>query len=145
MKNIVETGTVIARGGDTVRVIIDKGESCRKCGNAALGLCKPGGAGMVLDVENGMGAEVGDVIKIGIDKDVQNRGYFLAFIVPLISLVLGTVIGHLLGGFFHTALPDAVVGFLFLGVSLYFSLGAINKMDRTERMHVKEILDRKAP
>jgi sigma-E factor negative regulatory protein RseC len=143
MKKIVETGTVIARDGDTVRVIIDQGESCRKCGNAALGLCKPGGAGMVLDVENILGAGIGDVVKIGIDKDVQNRGYALAYVVPLMFLVLGTVIGHLLGGFYHVTFLDAVMGFLFLGVSLYFSLRAINAMDRSQRMHVKEIVEKR--
>ncbi len=142
MKSVVETGRVIKRDEGGAKVMIDKGESCRGCGNAKIGLCKPGGSGMIMDVENPIGAEVGDTVKIGIDEKLRRRGYFLLYILPLFFLVFGSVLGYILNTILGISSLDVLFGFLFLALSLIYSLKKIHAYDRTRKLFIRTITEK---
>ncbi|GAB4390202.1 MAG: hypothetical protein Kow0025_20600 [Thermodesulfovibrionales bacterium] len=139
---ISETARVIeARGGEAVVRLLG-GQSCRKCGLAAIGLCKPGGTGMELRVENRLGASPGDVVKLGLDAGAKRRGYFFAYTLPLVCFTAGAMAGHLagqaagLGGQWLTTLA----AFLALLGGLPFSINKLRGLDSSERMYVSSIV-----
>ncbi len=138
--NIVETGTVIHTEGGIARVRLGKGTSCKGCGMAKLGLCRPGGAGMLLEVENSVNARVGDVVTIGLKRETHIKGYFLAFILPLSMLVVSTIAGYVLAVYMGLKGAEVIAGFLGLAITLFFSLRRLNEMDRSERMYIKRII-----
>ncbi len=140
--SVIETGRVINIENDTAKVMIDKGESCKGCGIGKIGLCKPGGSGMIMEVKNLLGAEMGDRVQIGIDKGLHRKGYFILYILPLLSLFLGTVIGQIINNIFEVSSFEVILGFMFLCLSLVFSLKKIHRLDKTEKMFIKTIRDR---
>lgn len=138
--NIVETGIVVEKGDGTARVLLGKGQSCRKCGLAKLGLCRPGGANMIFTVEDRPDVKVGDTVMLGLKKDVQRKGYVLGFILPLAGFVISAIPGYLISYFTGIGNLEVLTGFIGLSLSLLFSLKKLNKLDKTERMHIKRIL-----
>lgn len=137
---IVETGKVVKTENGLARVQIGEGSSCKGCGMAELGLCKPGGSGMLLEVMNGPGARKGDTVTIGLDQKTHLKGYFLAFILPLALLITGAAVGHLMTRLTGITGLDVIAGFLFLTVTTVFSLKGVQKLDRTRKMHVRKII-----
>jgi sigma-E factor negative regulatory protein RseC len=141
MKSLIaDRGRVMGTDGSSAIVRLEGGAKCRKCGMAAIGLCKPGGTGMLVRVENPLGAEKGDVVKMALDRGVHLRGYFFAYMLPLLSFVAGAFVGHLaslasgLGGL------DAPAAFLLLGLSLVLSVRKIRALDRSERMYIRQVV-----
>ena len=63
--SIPDIGTVIRLEGESAVVRMKGDGSCKKCGVAALGLCR-GGLMQVLTVRNSKRARVGDSVKIGL-------------------------------------------------------------------------------
>ncbi len=139
--SVVETARVLETDGNYATVMVEQGTSCKGCGMAKLGMCRPGGAGMVLKVRNPLNAGVGDRVKIGIDQRVHLKGYLLAFIIPLVCMFLGAIGGSLTG----LKGADVVGGFLFLGLSAYYCFRRLNSLDRNYRMYIKGIEDRVYP
>ena len=94
--SIPDTGTVIRLDGEHAVVRMRHEGSCRKCGAAAIGLCK-GGLMQELTVKNSMRARVNDTVRIGLVQGIQYRGFLLAYTVPAVALVFGIAGGHFLG------------------------------------------------
>ncbi len=138
--NIVETGVVIEKAGGTARVLLGKGQSCRKCGLAKLGLCRPGGANMIFTVEDRPDVRVGDTVMLGLKRDVHRKGYVLGFILPLVGFVMSAIPGYLISSATGISNLEVLTGFIGLSLSLLYSLKKLNKLDKTERMHIKRIL-----
>jgi positive regulator of sigma E activity len=138
--NIVETGIVIEKDGSTARVLLGKGQSCKGCGMAKMGLCRPGGANMIFTVEDNPEARVGDKVILGLRKDVHRKGYFIAYILPLIAFVISALAGYMISA--HTGLQglEVITGFIGLALSILYSLKRLQKMDQTERMHIRQVL-----
>ncbi|NOZ25001.1 MAG: SoxR reducing system RseC family protein [Nitrospirae bacterium] len=140
MKSIVETGRVVETRDGMAFVRIEQGRSCRGCGMAALGLCRPGGAGMLLKVENPAGAVKGDRVMIGLGKRVHLKGYFIIYILPVVMMMLGTIAGYLASGATGIGGLEAAGGFAGLAASLFFSLRKMQALDRAERMYIRRIV-----
>ncbi len=138
--NVVETGVVLETKGELATVQINQGKSCKGCAMGKLGMCRPGGAGMRLTVKNPLRAEVGDTVMIGIDKKTHSKGYFIVFIFPLLILVISTLIGYYISVRFELEGLEIITGFLGLGISIYYSLRKIQKMDRKVTMYIKRIV-----
>jgi sigma-E factor negative regulatory protein RseC len=138
--SVVETGKVYKTEGNIALVKIDQGTSCKGCGMGKLGLCKPGGAGMLLKVENTIGAKVGDTVTIGLEKKTHMKGYFIAFILPLVVLLFSSFIGYLLSLFTEMKGLDVVAGFTGLAVAVLYSLKRINKLDRETLMYIRRVV-----
>jgi positive regulator of sigma E activity len=138
--SIIETGTVIETRGMMASVRIDHGYSCRGCGMGKLGLCKPGGAGMVIEVENREGAHKGDRVTIGLQQGAQLKGYFFAYMLPIVVLAGGTAAGYALSSVTGIRGLDVISGFAGLAAVLWYSLKKVRDLDQSRRMHIKRVL-----
>ncbi len=86
-----ETGIVESNSGGMATVLLRKNQACSECG-----MCDAsGGAGMRIEVENGLGAKPGDEVVIAV---VPSRLAIFALIYGLPSLFLaaGIILGSLL-------------------------------------------------
>lgn len=138
--SIPEIGTIIRMEGDTAIILLQGGEHCEGCGAGKLGLCKPSGNAGLLKAKNNINASVGDKVKVGLAFDVQTSGYLLAFVIPLISLVAGTLAGHFAGQYFSIAYLEVVTGFAALSLTLFFTLRRLKRLDSSYTLTVNEVL-----
>lgn len=100
---ITETGKVVAVCDDKVWVQTIRTSACQQCaarhgcGQKALASVTGGRANQVL-VTNSVGARVGDEVMIGIPEQALLGASFLAYALPLLGLVVGSLAGHAMGG-----------------------------------------------
>jgi positive regulator of sigma E activity len=113
--------------------------SCRKCGAAAIGLCK-GGIMQELTVKNSKQARVGDIVKIGLVQGVQYRGFFLAYVIPAAALIFGIVGGHFLGVYAGFPAMDIIAGFVSMIVVSFFSLRRLKRLDSASSIEIVYVL-----
>jgi positive regulator of sigma E activity len=137
---VAEKALVLKTEDGTARVRMVGGEACRKCGLAAMGLCKPGGTGMVYDVTNDAGAEAGDTVMLGLNSSLHARGYWLAYVLPLALLVLGSLAGWWLANLTGIDGLEVPLGVTSLGGGLFYSLRRLYALDKTGRMYVKSVV-----
>lgn len=138
--SIPEIGTIIRMEGDTAIILLQGGEHCEGCGAGKLGLCKPSGNAGLLKARNNLNASVGDKVKVALAVDVQTSGYLLAFVIPVISLVAGTLAGHLAGQQFSIPYLEVITGFAALAITLFFTLRKLKRLDSSYTLTVSEIL-----
>jgi len=138
---VIETGTVLRTDGDTALVITDRGSSCRGCGMGKLGLCRPGGSGMLLKVSNTLGAAGGDRVVVGLEQKIHFRGYFIAYLLPLLILVASTLSGYMASKLLGIGGLDIVAGLGGLTLTVIYSLKKMKNMDRQQRLHIKRIIN----
>ncbi len=141
---IPEKGTVISLGDGTATVLLEGGGHCKGCGAGKIGLCRPGGKSMLLRVNNDAGACVGDAVVVGIDRRVRVMGYFLAYIIPIISLIAGAVIGHIAGEYLDIASFDISAGFLSFAITSFYTFYKLMRLDRTSAMTIKRVVSDRA-
>lgn len=100
---ITETGKVVAVRGNQVWVQTIRTSACQQCaarhgcGQKALASVTGGRANRIL-VANSVAARVGDEVVIGIPEEALLGASFLAYAVPLLGLVAGSLAGHAMGG-----------------------------------------------
>ncbi|MCL4456924.1 MAG: SoxR reducing system RseC family protein [Nitrospirae bacterium] len=138
--SIPEIGTVIKLQGDVATVMLKGGESCKGCGQAKIGLCKAGSTNMMLTVKNHLGAKVGDSVTVGVDRGTKAKGYFLAFIIPLFSLIFGALLGHVLGKYFSMPSLEVAAGFATFFLISFFSLRRLKILDSSSSMAIKSVV-----
>ena len=138
--SIPEIGTVIKLQGDAAVVMLKGGEACKGCGQAKIGLCKAGGTTMMLNAKNFIGAKVGDTVTVGLDKGIKAKGYFLSFIIPLSSLILGTIIGHIIGEYLSIPQMEVIAGFGFLLLVSFYSFKRLKVLNDSSSMVIKSVI-----
>ncbi len=137
---IPETGTVISLEGDTAIILLKGGGSCKGCGAGKIGLCRPGGNSMTLRADNTIGARAGDTVVVGIGRKVRVKGYLFAYIIPLISFMAGTLIGHVAGAYLGVPSIDVPSGFLSLTTVSMYTFYRLRRLDRTSMMRIKRVV-----
>lgn len=103
--------------------------ACEAC--SARGACHTLGGGKEMEVEalNDAGADVGDHVVIGFETRSLFKISFLLYVVPIISLIIGAVIGDYVAPAYgiDPSLLAALFGFGLLGITFaiirYFSRG----------------------
>lgn len=112
-----EEGRIIKVEGNRAKVALAPKEACQSCK-----LCHAGRQGeMIIQVENPIGARVGDQVKLEIEAEEVLRSAFLLYGFPL----LGLLIGFLVGGVVISSEPGIIgggltgLGLAFLGLYLY--------------------------
>lgn len=152
-KPVVETGTVIALSDNRAQVKMDTAGPCHKCGLGEMGLCRPGGSGMSLTVENQAGAAIGDVVTIGIDDTTRRKGYWLAYVLPVVMLLVGTAFGHVVSSLtaisafdaldvlVNADIFDALFGIAALGLTMWWTAVRLKRLDNKSTLHVNKILN----
>jgi positive regulator of sigma E activity len=137
--SVTEIGYVLDIEGDAAIVRMGDAETCKGCGMAALGLCRPSGPGTVIRAENRAGAIPGDRVTLALDRPVKMRGYLFAYLIPVASLVAGAFAGSWVSIFEGMEVISAL--FLFV-LSLPFCLVRIRRLERSGRMHISRIENR---
>lgn len=140
--SVPEIGKVISLDGDNATISLQGGETCRGCGAGRLGLCKPSGGISMLTAKNTIGAGIGDEVRVGLDEAVHKQGYFLAFIIPLSSLIFGALIGYITGRYLYIPSLEVVTGFAAFILTSLYSFKRLRKLDNSSTMEIKEIVSR---
>lgn len=126
-------------GNDAV-VLIKGGKACKGCGAGKMGLCKPGGETAVITAKNPVGARQWDQVKMGYDGRVQTKAYFLGYILPLLSFLIGTFLGYIAGFYFSLPLIDIISGFGALGIGVHYSVQQLRRLDTSNSLVIKKII-----
>jgi sigma-E factor negative regulatory protein RseC len=93
-----EFGSVIELKEKEIAIVLcQRNSACTHC--AARGLCavKDDDGSQTIEVHNTLGAQPGDKVKVSISTKSFLQSSFLLYIVPLIALIVGAVIGQLVG------------------------------------------------
>ena len=94
---MTKTGVVKAVQGRMALVVTGLESACESC--KAKDACTSlggGGANAELRARNTIGAETGDVVTIGIRSSSVLKASFLVYMLPILAMVGGIVLGHLL-------------------------------------------------
>ena len=102
-----EEGRIIKTEGNLARVEIERKSACRTCGLCSL----RGKNTMLAQAENSIGAKAGERVKIEIPSSVILKGALLFYILPLVALILGMVLG--------IKITNLQTGSLILGFSFF--------------------------
>ncbi|MCX7793670.1 MAG: SoxR reducing system RseC family protein [Thermodesulfovibrionales bacterium] len=138
--SVPERGLVVAVERDMAKVMLVSGEACRGCNQARIGLCRAADLSIIVAVKNTLGARIGETVTIGIDEGIRIRGYLFAFIIPLLSLFLGTIIGVFYNNIFPIKSLDVISGFLGLFAGSLFSLRSLKRLDSKSYLVIRSIL-----
>ena len=87
-------GEVIALGQGTALVRVRRHSACRDCGRCGMGIIGGEPVDPEIEVENPIGAEVGQVVKIRMDTRQLLAASFLMYFLPIVGLILGIVLGQ---------------------------------------------------
>jgi sigma-E factor negative regulatory protein RseC len=116
-QELTRTGIVTAVQGRTALVVTSEEPECESC--SAKDTCSTfGGSGANREVRarNTAGAEVGDVVRISIQGSHFLKATFLVYMVPMLALIGGVLVGHLLANLW-AGNKDLLVG-IFGGLGL---------------------------
>jgi sigma-E factor negative regulatory protein RseC len=145
---IEETGTVVEVRDHQIAVVLCKKNSlCDTC--TAAQSCRMGEDGTKLvDVQNPLGAQIGDEVIVATHTRRFLQSSFLLYVLPLILLLIGAATGQYLGGVLESG-PDPNLMAAFLGFSFMTATFIVVKfMTRTLPIesfmpHIIEILEKK--
>jgi sigma-E factor negative regulatory protein RseC len=126
---IEEYGTVIELKGKHVAIVIaEKGSFCKNC--ASMEACKVGddNRSMLIEAHNPLGAQVGNKVKVVTSTKSFLQSSFTLYIMPLIAMVIGALIGQGIGERMAGVDPNllsAFIGVAFLvGAFLVIRVGS---------------------
>lgn len=137
--SIPETGTVIKIDKGLATVMLNGGESCRNCSAGKLGICKPSGNVSIVMANTVEGINPGDSVMVILDSATQSRGMFLAFIVPLLSLFLGALLGCFINKKLSIPYVEVYTGFISFIITSLISLKSLKRMDSSVRLSLKKV------
>ena len=119
-----EVGTVIESRGGTARVLVKRNSACDHCPSRSC-CASLGGDLKGVDVSNVIGAKEGQQVKIGISPKAVLKASFILYMVPILALIIGAMIGSYLGSQ-HKEIWAIFLGLGFL-VGSYFVIKALSK------------------
>lgn len=112
-------GIVIAVTDKMARVKASRHSDCENCGAC------PGDNAMVMDAQNPLGAVVGQKVLVKIAETNMLKAAFIVYIMPLIAIALGVVIGAEIAASFdvsYVMTGKIAGGIITFFASIYFVL-----------------------
>ena len=121
--SVTKTGVVKAVQGSMALVVTKAEPECQGCkARDACTATGGGGANVEVRVHNTAGAKVGDIVIISMKGSSLLKASFLVYMVPIIALIGGIILGHSLSGVISID-KDLLVGILgllaFLGAFIW--------------------------
>lgn len=104
------SGRVVRIDGEFAEVAIPRSERCKSCGICPFS----GGDSVLLRIRMDVPVKVGDRVKIRTEDRYVILSAFILYIVPVIALLVGYLVGNLL---FSSEIFKVILGFLFMGFS----------------------------
>ncbi len=126
-----EEGRIIKVEGDLAQVEVERKSACRACGLCSLRR----GNTMIAEVENSIGAKVGERVRIEIPSSLILKGALLFYTLPLVALILGMVLGIKIT---NLQTGGLILGFSFFILSFVFSW-LYNKKTRDRNIYRSKI------
>ena len=123
-------GLVIEVSGDIAKIRAGRHNDCKNCGAC------PGNDAIIISAKNPIGAMEGQRVAFEVKETNAVKGIFIVFILPLIlvffGVMLGWLIGKLIGGYILTF--EVLIGAIaFISALIYikFFEHSVNKTDKT--------------
>lgn len=123
-------GLVIEVSGDIAKIRAGRHNDCKNCGAC------PGNDAIIISAKNPIGAMEGQRVAFEVKEANAVKGIFIVFILPLIlvffGVMLGWLIGRLIGGYILTF--EVIIGAIaFVSALIYikFFEHSVNKTDKT--------------
>ena len=137
-----EEGIVTKVYSSTAWVKCSKSAACETC--KAKGFCDTMGGGdddVEVEAINAAGAKVDDRVTISFETSSLLKVSFLVYMVPVLFLILGVVIGDKIALIFNydRSIFSIVAGFLFLVAAFFFVKAKGNKMSKKDEYKPKII------
>ena len=116
-----EIGTIIEEKGKLAVVLMAEKEakSCPGCG-----LCRMGKKGRYLEIENNLGARLGETVRVEWSEKALFKAVFFLYGWPLLGFILGIISGSFTSG----AIVRAFILVAFLGVFWFWGLNLAEKV-----------------
>jgi len=135
-------GIVTKVDSSTAWVKCSKSAACESC--KAKDFCNTvGGSDDTVEIEaiNAVGAKVDDRVTISFETSSLLKVSFLIYMVPVLFLILGVVIGDKIAGIFNydQSICSMLVGFLFLVTAFFFVKTKGSKMSEKDEYKPKII------
>ena len=128
-----EIGTVVEIKGNTAMVEMQPNSGCKSCG-----ICTSHKDKMLLEVETAPGIEPGQRVLIEGEEKAWAAS-FLLFVVPIVALIIGVVIGQYVELGLPHDVASMILGVLFFAASFAIALvweRRIRKRDKLNRPHI---------
>ncbi|ACK42575.1 MULTISPECIES: SoxR reducing system RseC family protein [Dictyoglomus] len=125
-----EIGQVIEKNGIILKVKFSSSEACHSCG-----LCKINEEDLVLDVIDECNAKIGDFVMVEVERKDFYQVTFLIYLFPLISFILGVLIGYLIGERYRldTQLLGLSIGLVFTVLSYPLIKSIYKKLSQKQK------------
>jgi sigma-E factor negative regulatory protein RseC len=119
-----EVGTVLKTGGSAAAVLVKRNAACDHCPSRSC-CTSLGGDLKRVDVSNVIGAKEGQQVKIGISPKTVLKASFILYMVPILALIIGVMLGNFLGPQ-HKEIWAISVGIGFF-IGSYFIIKGLSK------------------
>lgn len=121
-----EVGKVVGIKDDMVTVEVERSAACQGCRACRLST----GGKMLTEARNLVGAGIGDRVRVEIAPKAFLTATFVVFMIPLILLVAGFILGSFLAFLFNRPAYSQGMGVFFGFVFLALSLLIVRAVDR---------------
>jgi len=141
-----EKGTIVRIAQEMAWAKVERIGSCEGC--SERGACGISGDAQNMEVEavNEAGAKVGDRVLIDVNSSSVLKTAFLLYVFPILSMIVGAVIGNNAPAFFGLGASalSTIFGFLFFGGAVLFARNLGNRLAKKEnyRLRVTKILQK---
>jgi sigma-E factor negative regulatory protein RseC len=100
-----------------------------------------GGKEMEVEAINNAGAKVGQMVVLSFDTSPLLKATFLLYVVPILFLMLGAVIGDKMAPLFDfdVSTLSLITGLLFFGLAMIFVKSKGNKLAKMDKYRPKVI------
>jgi sigma-E factor negative regulatory protein RseC len=90
---LVEEGTITKVLGSKALVLVERSSMCDGCHSKSVCKNLGGGKNMEAEANNGAGGKVGDRVLLKIDTSLFLRLTFIVYMIPVLALIAGAIIG----------------------------------------------------
>jgi len=137
---LIETGIVSAIQGNNVSVSTQNQLACSSC--KAIDSCGNGilekffsGKIFVTEMQNTIGAKIGDKVRIQIPKNSVTQAALVVYILPLVVMILAALVASSLGASENWSILSSVIGLLLgLFVTKYYNHKILNRESYLPKM-----------
>lgn len=115
MKN-QEIGYVIEIETNTAKVKVGRHSDCKNCGGC------PGNNSLILNVQNPLGAKVGQKVIFESKKNKMLSSVYVVYIQPILLTFIGIILGYFIATYIHKSIQtyEIILGSIFFILSLIY-------------------------
>ncbi len=126
-----EQGLVIEVNNDVAKIKVGRHSDCKNCGAC------PGSDSIIISANNKIGAKPGQRVSFEVKEANFLGATFIVFILPLIALFIGVMLGEVIGKNMGLSMPMfQVIGGI---IALALSIIIIRKVDRNAKLNKKSL------